>query len=183
MPVPTADFKKELKKLTDKEKEAIILRAVRRDAELYDLLAFEILPDRTLEQVVEETSEMIHQHMYGLTSRNLTKNINRSLRKSVKEIARFKRITKDVKAEIDLHLYLLRLIFDNFTGQFESRYKSFFVGTARLLLHTIKLIRKNLHEDYHLEYKTDLDNYLAQVNSRRQRIHLTFDLPAAFETE
>jgi hypothetical protein len=183
MPVPTADFKKELKKLTDKEKEAIILRAVRRDAELYDLLAFEILPDRTLEQVVEETSEMIHQHMYGLTSRNLTKNINRSLRKSVKEIARFKRITKDVKAEIDLHLYLLRLIFDNFTGQFESRYKSFFVGTARLLLRTIKLIRKNLHEDYHLEYKTDLDNYLAQVNSRRQRIHLTFDLPAAFETE
>jgi hypothetical protein len=183
MPVPTADFKKELKKLTDKEKEAIILRAVRRDAELYDLLAFEILPDRTLEQVVEETSEMIHQHMYGLTGRNLTKNINRSLRKSVKEIARFKRITKDVKAEIDLHLYLLRLIFDNFTGQFESRYKSFFVGTARLLLRTIKLIRKNLHEDYHLEYKTDLDNYLAQVNSRRQRIHLTFDLPAAFETE
>jgi hypothetical protein len=183
MPVPTADFKKELKKLTDKEKEAIILRAVRRDAELYDLLAFEILPDRTLEQVVEETSEMIHQHMYGLTGRNLTKNINRSLRKSVKEIARFKRITKDVKAEIDLHLYLLRLIFDNFTGQFESRYKSFFVGTARLLLRTIKLIRKNLHEDYHLEYKADLDNYLAQVNSRRQRIHLTFDLPAAFETE
>ena len=183
MPVPTADFKKELKKLTDKEKEAIILRAVRRDAELYDLLAFEILPDRTLEQVVEETSEIIHQHMYGLTGRNLTKNINRSLRKSVKEIARFKRITKDVKAEIDLHLYLLRLIFDNFTGQFESRYKSFFVGTARLLLRTIKLIRKNLHEDYHLEYKAGLDNYLAQVNSRRQRIHLTFDLPAAFETE
>jgi hypothetical protein len=52
-----------------------------------------------------------------------------------------------------------------------------------LLLRTIKLIRKNLHEDYHLEYKADLDNYLAQVNSRRQRIHLTFDLPAAFETE
>ena len=183
MPVPSADFKKALKKLTEKEKEAIILRAARRDAELYDLLAFELLPDRTLEQVTEETSEIIHEHMYGLTGRNLSKSINRSLRKSVKEIARFKRITKDAKAEIDLHLYLLRLIFDNFTGQFESRYKSFFVGTARLLLRTIKLIRKNLHEDYHLEYKADLDNFLNQIHSRSQRIHLTFELPEEFEVE
>ena len=183
MPVPSTDFKKELKKLNDKEKEAIILRAVRRDAELYELLAFELLPDRTLEQVVEETSGIIHEYMYGLTGRNLTKSITRSLRKSVKEIARFKRITKDVKGEIDLHLYLLRLIFDNFTGQFESRYKSFFVGTARLLLRTIKLIRKNLHEDYHLEYKADLDNFLTQVNNRSQRVHLPFDLPTNFDTE
>ena len=183
MPVPSPDFKKELKNLTDKEKEAIILRAVRRDAELYDLLAYELIPERTLEQVAAETSEIIHEYMYGLTGRNLTKSITRSLRKSVKEIARFKRITKDAKAEIDLNLYLLRLIFDNFTGQFESRYKSFFVGTARLLLRTIKLIHKNLHEDYHLEYKADLDNFLGQIHSRSQRVHLTFDLPEEFKVD
>jgi len=180
MPVPSPDFKQALKQLTDKEKETIILKAVRRDAELYDLLAYELLPDITLEQVTAETSEKIHNLMYGLTSRNLSKSIARSLRQSVKEIARFKRITKDAKAEIDLNLYLLKLIFGNFTGQFESRYKSFFVATARLLQRTMQLIRKNLHEDYHLEYKTELDNYLTEVHHRSQKIHLTFELPAEY---
>ncbi len=183
MPVTSAEFKKAVKQLSDKEKEAIILRAARRDAELYELLSFELLPDVTIEQVTDQTSEKIHDLMYGLTGRSLSKSLTRSLRKSVKEIARFKRITKDPKAEIDLHVYLLRLIFDNFTGQFESRYKSFFVGTARLLLRTTKLIRKNLHEDYHLEYKADLDNFMSQIHSRSQRIHLTFEVPREFEVD
>jgi len=180
MPVPSADFKKALKELTDKEKETIILRAARRDAELYDMLAYELVPDITLEQIKEETSEKIHELMYGLTGRNLTKSITRSFRKSVKEIARFKRITKDPQAEVDLHIYLLRLIFENFTGQFESNYKSFFTATARLVVKTMQLIRKNLHEDYYLEYKTDLDNFLEQLNSRSKKVHLSFALPQEF---
>ena len=32
MPVPSADFKKALKRLSEAEKEALLLRAVRRDA-------------------------------------------------------------------------------------------------------------------------------------------------------
>ncbi|WP_026462725.1 hypothetical protein [Adhaeribacter aquaticus] len=183
MPVPSADFKKAIKQLSDKEKETLLLRAVRRDAELYDLFSYELLPDITLEQLTTETSEKIHDLMYGLTGRNLTKSITRSLRKSTKEIARFKRITKDVKAEIDLHIYLLRLIFDNFTGQFESRFKSFFVATARLVLRTMQLIRKNLHEDYHIEYKTDLDDFLQQLNSRSKSNQLSFTLPQTFEVD
>jgi len=183
MPVPSAEFKKAVKELSDKEKEAIILKAARRDAELYDMLAYELLPDITLELVQEETAEKIHALMYGLTGRNLTKSITRSLRKAVKEIARFKRITKDPKDEIDLHFYLLRLIFDNFTGQFESSYKSFFTATARLVVRTMQLIRKNLHEDYHLEYKADLDNFLDQLNSRSKKNHLSFALPPEFVLE
>ena len=105
----------------------------------------------------------------------------RSLRKSIQEIARFKRITKDVKAEVDLHLYLLRLIFDNFTGQFESQYKTFFVTTARLVVRTMQLIQKKLHPDYHLEYKADLDWFLGYLHSRPKSKQLTFALPATFE--
>ena len=180
MPVPSSDFKKAIKLLSDKEKENIILRASRRDAELYEMLAFELVPDVTLEQVKADTSEKIHELLYGLTGRNLTKSISRSLRKAVKEIARFKRITKDEEAEIDMHMYLLQLIFENFTGQFESSYKSFYTTTARLVLKTMQLVRKNLHEDYYLEYKTDLDLFLEQLNSRSKKGQLPFELPSEF---
>jgi hypothetical protein len=180
MPAVSTGFKQAVKKLSDKEKEAIILKAARRDAELYDLLSFE-LGELTLEEAYERTASDLHDLMIGTTGRYLGKALTKSLRKSVKEIARFKRITKDVKLETDLHLYLLRLIFDNFTGQFDSYYKAFYTATARLLQRTIQLIRKNLHEDYHLEYKDELDNFLQQIHSRNKP--LSFDLPGEFEVE
>jgi hypothetical protein len=183
MPVPTADFKKVIKQLSDKEKEAIILKAVRRDAELYELLSFDLLPDVTLEVVTEETAGRIHELMFTVTGRIFSRSISRSLRKSIKEIARFKRITKDVKAEADLHVYLLKLIFDNFSGQFDSHYKSFFVATARLVLRTMQLVSKKLHPDYHLEYKADLDGFLHRLLNHGKSKQLSFALPGEFETE
>ena len=177
MPVPSADFKKAVKALPEKDKEALLLRIVRKDAELYETLAFELLPNVTLEDVFEEHSERIHDIMHSTSGRFLTKSLTKNLRKAIKEIARFKRITKDVKAETDLHLYLLKLIFDNFTGSFESPYKSFYVATARFTAKTAQLILKKLHEDYHVEYQSEIDNYLEQLRSRRRYNELSFDLP------
>lgn len=183
MPVPSADFKKAIKQLSDKEKEALLLKAVRRDAELYELLSYELLEEVSLEQLVAETSERMYDLMYNTSGRIFSKAISRSLRKCIKEIARFKRITKDVKGEVDLQLYLLRLIFDNFSGQFESQYKTFYVTTARLVVRTMQLIQKKLHPDYHLEYKEELDQMLNQLRSRSKSKSLPFTLPVAFETE
>jgi hypothetical protein len=183
MPAPSAEFKKIIKQLSDKEKEALILKAVRRDAEFYELLAYELLPDVTLEQVQEQTSERIHALMFNPTGRIYSRGIQRSLRKSLQEIARFKRITKDAKAEIDLNIFLLKLIFDHFAGQFDSHYKSFFVTTARLVVRTMQLIQKKLHQDYHLEYKADLDWFLGYLHSRSKSKRLSFALPASFEIE
>lgn len=183
MPVPSTDFKKIIKQLSDKEKEAIILKAVRRDAELYELLAYELLPDLTLEQVSAETLARIEQLLFNPTGRIVSKGMTRALRQSVKEIARFKRITKDAKAEIDLHLAVIKLIFDHFSAQFDSPYKTFFATTARLVLRATQLVRKNLHPDYHLEYKAELDEFLGRLHSHRKSSHLSFSLPASFEVD
>ncbi|WP_114783733.1 hypothetical protein [Botryobacter ruber] len=180
MPAISPDFRQAVRQLTDKEKEAIILKAARRDAELYELLSFELLEDVTVQVVYEQTAEKIREMLLHTSGRTLSKALAKSLRKVMKEIARYKRITKDPKTEVDLHLYVLRLIFDNFTGQFDSYYKGFYTATARLLLRTIQLIRKNLHEDYHLEYKNELDNYLQQIHHRHHG--LSFQLPYSFES-
>lgn len=179
MPAPSASFKKAVKQLSDKEKEALLLKAVRRDAELYDMFSYE-LGELTLEELQEQSQDVIHDLFLNATGRSLTKALAKALRKAVKEIARFKRITKDKKGEVELHLYTLDLIFRNYTGQFDSYYKVFYTSTARLLLKTIQLIRKNLHEDYHLEYKDALDGYLLQIRDRDKP--LPVELPKEFET-
>ncbi|MCC2548119.1 hypothetical protein LJY25_16840 [Hymenobacter sp. BT175] len=178
MPVPSTDFKKALKRLSDKEKETLLLRAVRRDAELYETLVFELLPDVTVEQVYAETSDRIHELFnVAVTGRLLNRSLTKALQKAVKEIARARRITKDKRLEIDLMLYTLRLIFDNYTGQFEAPWASFYTGTARLAARTTQLVVQNLHEDLWLEYKSELDNFLTQLHSRSKSRSLKFELP------
>ncbi|HEX8425069.1 hypothetical protein [Hymenobacter sp.] len=178
MPVPSAEFKKALQRLPEKEKEALLLRAARRDAELYETLSFELLPDVTIETIFEETSDRIHElFAVGATGRLLNRSLTKALQKATKEVARTRRITKDKRLEIDLNLYTLRVIFDNYTGQFDSVYGGFYTATARLAARTTQLISSNLHEDLWLEYKSDIDDLLAQLHARTKSHGLKFSLP------
>ncbi|MBJ6145578.1 hypothetical protein [Hymenobacter sp. BT559] len=178
MPVPSSDFKKALGRLSDKEKEALVLRAVRRDAELYDTFSFELLPDVTLESVYDTSADRIHELFnVAVTGRLLNRSLVKALRLSLQEAARARRITKNKQLEIDLSMYILRLIFDNYTGQFSSEYQGFFVGTARLAARLTQLIPKSLHEDLWLEYKSELDGFLTQLHGRSKSRELKFELP------
>ena len=178
MPVPTSEFKKALARLSDKEKEALLLRAVRRDAELYDTYSFELLPDVTLESVYEVSSDRIHELFnVAVTGRLLNRSLVKALRGANQEAARARRTTKSKQLEIDLGMYTLRLIFENYTGQFDSIYQGFFVGTARLVVRLTQLIVKSLHEDLWLEYKAELDEFLTQLHGRKKSRELKFDLP------
>lgn len=178
MPVPSAEFKRALKKLSDKEKEALLLRAARRDAELYDTLCYELLPDVTTETVFEQTSDQIHElFAVGATGRLLNRSLTKALGKATKEVARARRISKDKRLEVDLNLYTLRHIFDNYTGQFESMYTGFYTGTARLAARTSQLVLNNLHEDLWLEYKAEIDDFLQQLHARAKSRSLKFELP------
>lgn len=178
MPVLSAEFKKALKRLPDKEKETLLLRAARRDAELYDTLRFELLPDVTVETVFEQAADQIHElFAVGATGRLLNRSLTKALSKAGKEVARARRITKEKRLEINLNLYIMRQIFDNYTGQFDSVYGGFYNATARLVNRTIALIAANLHEDLWLEYKPELDDFLTQLHARRRSQELKFVLP------
>ena len=178
MPVPSADFKKALTRLSDKELAALLLRAVRRDAELYDTYAYELLPGATLESVYEGSADRIHELFnVAVTGRLLNRSLVKALRGAVQEAARARRVTKSKQLEIDLSVYALQLIFDNYTGQFDSVYQGFFVSTARLATRLTQLIPKHLHEDLWLEYKPALDDFLTQLHGRKKSRELKFELP------
>ncbi len=178
MPVPSAEFRKALQRLSDKEKETLLLRAARRDAELYDTLSFELLPDVTLENVLEASSDRVHElFAVGATGRLLNRSLTKALQKATKEVARARRVTKDKRLEIDLNLYILRLICANYSGQFDSAYAGFYTATARLAARTAQLVAANLHEDLWLEYKAELDDFLGQLHSRSKSHGLKFALP------
>ncbi|OGX81478.1 hypothetical protein BEN47_05440 [Hymenobacter lapidarius] len=181
MPVPSSDFKKALKRLPESEKEALLLRAVRRDAELYETFRFELLADVTLAQIQEEAADRIHELFnLAVSGRLLNRSLVKALRASVQEAARARRITKNKQVEIDLLLYIMRQCTDNYSGQFDSVYDGFFNATARLAARLPSLVLKALHEDLWLEYKSDIDDVLGQLHNRSKSRHLKFELPREF---
>ena len=181
MPVPSADFKKALKRLTESEKETLLLRAVRRDAELYETYRYELVADVTLGQIQEETADRIHELFnLAVSGRLLNRSLVKALRASVQEAARSRRITKNKQLEIDLLAYILRLCLDNYSGQFDSVYDGFFNATARLAARLPALVLKSLHEDLWVEYKSEIDGVLRELHGRSKSRHLKFELPREF---
>ncbi|GAA4369963.1 hypothetical protein GCM10023185_44080 [Hymenobacter saemangeumensis] len=178
MPVPSPDFKKAIKRLPEAEKETLLLRAVRRDAELYETFRYELLADVTLEQVQEETADRIHEIFnLAVSGRLLNRSLVKATRAAVQEAARARRITKSKRLEIDLLLYILHQAIDNYSGQFDSVYDGFYNATARLAARIPALILKSLHEDLWLEYKGEVDEVLQELHRRSKSRNLKFELP------
>ena len=181
MPVPSADFKKALKRLSETEKEALLLRAARRDAELYETFRFELLADVTLGQLQEESADRIHELFnVAVTGRLLNRSLVKAVRASVQEAARARRITQNKQLEIDLLVYILHQCVDNYSGQFDSVYDGFYNATARLAARVPALVLKTLHEDLWVEYKSELDEVLRELHGRKKSHNLKFELPRTF---
>ena len=179
MPITiSADFKKKLLQLSDKELAALVVRAAKRDDELYDTLRFELLQDVDVASIQADTEDKIHE-LFNLSVSGylLTKSLPKVLGKATKEVARARRITKNKQLEIDLNLYVLRLIFRSYSGPLDSSHNQFYKATARLAVRTSGLVIKNLHEDFWLEYKPELDEFFGNLRAYDNRWSLSFELP------
>ncbi|RAK65980.1 hypothetical protein [Hymenobacter edaphi] len=180
MPAPSADFKRALRQLTDKEKEDLLLKAVRRDAELYDLVRYEILPDVDLRTVQDEHAERIAELLQKANGRVMSRALARALGKAAKEVARAKRITKDKRLEVELNMYVLRLVLDEYQSYFDGYFHLFYVATVRFVLRTAKLIPK-LHEDLWLEYQDEFNDVLRTLRAHDKHRQLRYPLPTELE--
>ena len=100
MPITiSADFKKKLLQLSDKELAALVVRAAKRDDELYDTLRFELLQDVDVASIQADTEDKIHE-LFNLSVSGylLTKSLPKVLGKATKEVARARR---RVQADLD----------------------------------------------------------------------------------
>lgn len=174
-----AHLRAALRRLPDKEKDALLLRSVRRDAEWRATLAYELLPEVTRDTVYEAVTGRIHELLTSVSGYQLARFLTKTLKKTAAEINYARRITGERPLEIDLTAYLLRELFDNYSGQLDSHYTLFYKAVAKLVIKLIKLIQKYLHEDLWLDYESEITDWLRQLRARPHRVHeLGFELPA-----
>lgn len=155
------DFKKALQELSDKEKDKLILRLLRRDMDLAEKLYFELVDTDTIEdkrRIMESTiSKYIKRFSENYHSLDY---IAVEMRSISGKISHHVKITKDKFGEISLNLQMLNEVIEQNSfslahskPQKSNKFYSYVIVRAFKIL----LLIDSLHEDFLLDFKEDLE--------------------------
>ena len=183
MPVLSEEFKQGIKNIPIPELQKLVIKLARSNKNIYDIINIEYLQKNEAEQeLFEKTKTKIKFHLINRPYRGPVQKSNASaMGKAVKEINYYTKVTGNKHNEAKLLNILLNYVFTNFSEDLGTCWTVFdsklSVTTKRLL----NLVTKKLHEDYLLDFKNDLNNYLKILHSRSNHIDLIYNLPDKIE--
>lgn len=160
------ELKAEILSLSPKEKDKLLLRLVAKDKVLTERLHFLLLEDEgSLSDRVATIKEEIEYTNKGLT---IAKDVLLNLRKLIKLINHFLKVTKANFEEVELRIFLLNNTPTSVHSSFRN-YKNyeqvFAVFFVKSVLATLRKFEK-LHEDLQFDLREDLNNLLNKVHSK-----------------
>lgn len=165
-------FSEELKNAllaqSQKEKDKLLVRLVRKDHVLTDQLQFKLLENTLadLDYRVADIKDAIAQRLTE-TYINQCRDVEYYFRKAVVDINYHFKITKDHKGELELLIYAFNQVmeFSNLCYDDPEDIKHWKTRRSREKLKKyclnkfskVNQLLAKLHEDYHLEFETDID--------------------------
>lgn len=181
MPKLSQEFKDAITSLSEKEKEKIIFRFARKNQEIFDILNYEYAGGENKYDLFEDTKAEIESNFAVLSGRIIQKELAKKIGKSVQSINAFTKVTKDKKLEADLLLFLLKIVFENFSSDLGTCWTVFDSKTAITTNRLYNLVVKKLHYDYHIEYRQDINNFLQILKSKCRHLDYVYGMPAVLE--
>ena len=155
------DLKAEILALPPKEKDKLLLRLVAKDKVLTEHLHFLLLEDEeSLSARVNTLKEEIIDTAKNHTS---AKEVLVNLRKSIKLINHFLKVTKANFEDVELRIFLLNhtdtefkwRVFSSFKN-YEQLFSIFFIKSTRTTIHKFE----KLHEDLQFDLRDDLNKLI-----------------------
>ncbi|MBR9920364.1 MAG: hypothetical protein GYB31_05935 [Bacteroidetes bacterium] len=158
----STEFKDAIAGLSPKEKNKLLFRLIAKDDKLAEKLHFELMEmSETIEERRSILSGKIDEDLSEATGfRYSAGRVSRCMRSLSGQISRHIYVTKDKYGEVQLNLEMLLTavrLFGHKMNQYTSR-KSQNLNTyiIRRTQKILQLIEK-LHEDYHLDFESDLN--------------------------
>ena len=170
------DLKSEILALPTKEKDKLLLRLVAKDKVLTEHLHFLLLEDE--ESLRERVAVLKEEIVHYDKNRTNAKDVLLILRKLIKSINHFLKVTKANFEEVELRIFLFNHTPFEFKAKFFSSYKNydqlFAIFFIKSVLATIKKFER-LHEDLQFDLKEDLNKLLSKIYNKNMAV-LALDL-------
>jgi len=173
------DLKVQILALPPKEKDKLLLRLIAKDKVLTEHLHFILLEDEeNLKERVALLKEEIQEGNKNLSS---AKEVLMNLRKLIKLINHFLRVTKANFEDVELRIFLLNHTIIEFKTRIFSSFKNyeqlFAVFFVKSVLATLKKFEK-LHEDLQFDLSENLNQLLTKAYHKSMaNIALELGLP------
>lgn len=168
-------LKYEILKLPVKEKDKLLLRLIAKDKVLTEHLHFLLLEDESdLSARVEEIKSLIVEQDKAVNAKEQLIY----LRKMIKHINHFLKVTKSVTDDVELRIFLLKHANIHFKSRVYSSFKNyehlFAVFFVKSVQTTFKKWQK-LHEDIQFDLKDNLNQILEKLQDK-EMVHIANDL-------
>jgi len=154
------EFKEAVLHLSEKEKDKLLIRLLKKDENLVNRLYFELIDDQTVDDHRLKLEKRVAERAKEITGYAKSLNHLKMLTRYLSgEISEHVRVTKDKFGEVSLNLLMLTSLLKNSKSLFKKttalRAKKFnlyvITRTYRILLHIHKM-----HEDLYMEFEDDL---------------------------
>ncbi|MES2554935.1 MAG: hypothetical protein V4604_02230 [Bacteroidota bacterium] len=169
------DFKDAISELSDKEKDKLILRLLKRDIPLAKRLYFELVSTQTAEELRGEMEIRLKQRLHHIAHPHFgLVDLMVELRSLSGEISAHVNTTKDKTGEVSLSLLLVNQALTDFIPRID---RSSPVKAHKICIYIVSkcfkilILIQALHEDYHVEFREDLEQLGKLIGQSRNLAH------------
>ena len=148
--------------LSKKELEKLVLKAAAKDKFFHDYLLVNYFEKEhgeqdLFEQAKAEIEILLHKNYKGFAEEIQLANM---LGACAKRITEFSKICKNKSLEADLIMMVLEIPFSLSTNIFCTCFTAFNYKVVLLMKRIINLLQNKMHEDYQVQYRKNINEYL-----------------------
>lgn len=179
MPVLSKNFKRAIEDIPVRDLQKLVMQAAAKNRVFYDMINIQYVSGKQAEkEIFEEMKDKTLGEIYFLVDRGvLQKNLARAITKAVKHINYYVKVTNNKAGEAELLLSLLDEIFENYSNELGTCWTVYDSKLAVTTNRFYNLVAKKLHEDYLIEYKEPLNDFLKTLHAKSNHLDFVYDMP------
>lgn len=179
MPRLTADFKEQIKSLSQKDLHQIVTKLAAKEQFVFDFVKINYIDKDFGEQ---ELFEQAKSDLKGLRYKNYVGRaeelrLAKLLAASIKRVNEFTKLSKNKVLEAELLMYVLEIPFPANAKLLGTCFTAYDSKVASIVKRLINLVTKKLHEDYKLDYQNSINEYLTILHKKSRHINAVYDMP------
>ena len=179
MPVLSKDFKQAIEDIPVRDLQKLVMQEAAKNREFFDIITIHYVSGIEAEkEIFEETKDNTLGELYYVDDRGvLQKNLAKAINKAVKHINHYVKVTKNKVGEAELLHSLLDEIFKNYSDELGTCWTVYDSKLAVTTNRFYNLVTKKLHEDYLIEYKEPLNDFLKTLHAKSNHLDFVYDMP------
>ncbi len=177
MPVLSKEFKQAIEGIPVRDLQKLVIQAAAKSQEFYDMINIQYVSGKQAEKEIYEEIKALGE-LYFVEDRGiLQKNLAKAITKAINHINHYVKVTKNRAGEAELLHGLLDEIFNNYSNELGTCWTVYDSKLAVTTNRFYNLVTKKLHEDYLIEYREPLNDFLKTLHAKSNHLDFIYDMP------